>query len=168
MNACKKNSIAAITALFMPLAVHAAQSHPCNQLVDDAHRLGCYDGAFGRPTPASTQSAVPATATAGVVTGAATTPAAPQSAPTPAPVQQAPPAKEELPETITSVIASLSHTPDGRFIATLENGQVWLQSERDSMADAKVGDKVTLRRMLFGNYSFVTRTGYTLRVKRVN
>ena len=103
----------------------------------------------------------------GAATAAATTPASTQSAPAPAPVQQAPPAREELPETITSVIASLSHTPDGRFIATLENGQVWLQSERDSLADAKVGDKVTLRRMLFGNYTFVTRTGYTLRVKQV-
>ena len=44
---------------------------------------------------------------------------------------------------------------------------MWLQSERDSLADAKVGDKVTLRRMLFGNYTLVTRTGYTLRVKQV-
>lgn len=164
--------LGASAALTMPLAAHAAESHPCNQLVDDAQRLGCYDGAFGRPArPSSAQPAATAGAATGATSGAATAtvPATPQSVPAPAPTQA--PAKSSeppLPETITSVITELSRTPDGRFIATLENGQVWLQSERDSQADAKVGDKVTLRKMLFGNYTFVTRTGYTLRVKRVN
>jgi len=165
-----------MAAVAMPLAAQAAESHPCNQLYDDAQRLGCYDGAFGRPVrPADARPSTPAGAAAATtgVAVASTVPPAPQSAPVPAPapapaVAPAKTAEPELPDTITSVITALSRTPDGRFIATLENGQVWLQSERDSLADAKVGDKVTLRKMLFGNYTFVTRTGYTLRVKRVN
>jgi hypothetical protein len=64
---------------------------------------------------------------------------------------------------VSGVIAALSiplsvhaadpprcNAADGRFIATLENGQKWLQLEKDSRAEVKVGETVTLKPMMFG------------------
>lgn len=147
------------------VAQAADNSHGCNELFDDAQRLGCYDAAFGKPVRPSDGKSVAAAGAAGAAATATATvvPAAP-----PAPKPDVSARATPKPDSYKSAVTALGRTADGLFIATLENGELWVQSEHDSLADVKVGDTVTLKRMLMGNYTLRTRSGYPLRVKRVN
>jgi hypothetical protein len=157
-----------IAALAIPFSLQAADPPRCNDLFEDAQRLACYDAAFGKPVRSGATSApvaphvapVAATATAATVTTAA---AAPASAPKAVESGSA----AALPETFKSAVVSVGQSADGRFIATLDNGQQWVQLEHDTRAEVKVGDEITFHRMLMGNYSVTTRYGYTTRVKRL-
>ena len=164
-----------IAALMFPVSVLAADPPRCNELPNDAQRLGCYDAVFGKPAGAGAQAArvapvAPAVAAAppvapvapvavGATAAAATVAAAPTAAPA------AP--KAAKPETFKSSITSLANSADGRFIATLENGERWLQTERDSRNEVKVGDTVTLQPGMFASWTLETKSGYTARVKRL-
>jgi biotin carboxyl carrier protein len=158
-----------IAALAIPFSVHAADPPRCNELFNDAQRLGCYDAVFGKPVqsgakvtaPVAPASVAPVAPAAAAAAAAATTAAvmAPQSAPKAD--------KAAKPETFKSSVTVLGSSADGRFIATLENGQQWLQTEKDSRIEVKVGDTVTLQPMMFGAYTMVTHTGYSIRVKRL-
>jgi hypothetical protein len=64
----------------------------------------------------------------------------------------------------TSSVTQVSRTANGRFIATLDNGQVWAQLERDTTAEVQVGDQVTVRKASLGSYMMVTRSGVRTRV----
>jgi hypothetical protein len=155
-----------IAALAIPLSLHAADPPRCNDLFEDAQRLACYDAAFGKPArtgatsvPVAPQLA-PVAATATVATSAAAAPSAPKA------VESG--SAAALPKTFKSSVTALSQSADGRFVATLENGQQWLQLERDSRPEVRVGDTVTLERKIMGNYVLTTRTGYPLGVKRLH
>ncbi len=74
--------------------------------------------------------------------------------------------KAAKPEAFKSSITSLANAADGRFIATLENGEQWLQSERDPRVEVKVGDTVTLQPGMFGSWTTGNEVGLQpLRVK---
>jgi len=127
-------------ALMICSQAHAAGPvHRCAELRDDAERLACYDAEFGKPT-----AAVPTPASAAGGT-------------------------RQQPEIagLTSVVASVAHKRDGRFLVTLANGQVWAQSELESKASVEAGDSVTVRRASFGSFLLVTKAGIATRVKRV-
>jgi len=130
--------------------------HPCAQVRDNTERLACYDQAFGHAADS---------------VAAAATAAAPneqfgftekelarnigQSAPSAAP------------ESVTAAITSLVRRHDGKFVVTLDNAQVWAQSEFNSQADVEIGDSVTVRRGALGSYLLVTKAKIGTRVKRV-
>ena len=134
-------------------AADAAQ-HPCAHVRNDTDRLACYDQAFGRP-PASAAATSPApNEQFGFTekemarnTGQSAAPAAPGS--------------------VTAAIKSLDWRRDGKFVVTLDNTQVWAQSELNSQADVQVGDAITVRRGALGSYLLVTKAGIGTRVKRV-
>jgi len=168
-----------LAALAIPaLAPAAAPSHQCSQLWDDELRLTCYDKAFGKPVPppadsaaaapaASTNTAPAAVGAAAVV--AATPPAAAPPAPVAAPAAAAAvpvpvPAPAKQPDSLATSVTALSFTLDGRFRATLENGQVWQQLELHPKVQVKAGDHVTLRKASFGSYQMVVPSGMTTRV----
>ena len=44
------------------------------------------------------------------------------------------------PDSVTAAIKSLDRRRDGKFVVTLDNTQVWAQSEFNSQADVRVGD----------------------------
>ena len=128
--------------------------HPCAHVRDDTDRLACYDQAFGKP-PASAAATSPAPSEQfGFTekemarnTGQSAVPAAPDS--------------------VTAAIKSLDWRRDGKFVVTLDNTQVWAQSEFNSQADVQVGDAITVRRGALGSYLLVTKAGIGTRVKRV-
>jgi len=134
-------------------AADEAQHH-CVQLRNDTERLACYDQAFGKPAAA-----------------AAATAAAPQ--------EQFGFTEKELArntgqsavsaaaESVTAAITSLVRRHDGKFVVTLDNAQVWVQSEFNSQADVEIGDSVTVRRGALGSYLLVTKAKIGTRVKRV-
>jgi hypothetical protein len=154
-----------IAALAIPLSLHAADPPRCNDLFEDAQRLACYDAAFGKPVrPGSTSAPVaPHVAPVAATATAATATAAPPSTPKAGESGSA----AALPDTFKSAVVSVGQSADGRFIATLANGQQWVQLEHDPRAEIKVGDEITFHKMLMGNYSVTTRYGYTTRVKRL-
>ena len=126
--------------------------HRCALVRDDAERLACYDQAFRKPATA---------------------------APSPASKEQFGFTEKEMarnsgqsaamaaPESVTAAVKSLDLRHDGKFVVTLDNAQVWAQSEYNSQADVKIGDRITVRRGAFGSYLLVTKAGIGTRVKRV-
>lgn len=153
-----------IAALTLPLSVRAADPPRCNELFDDPQRLACYDAVFGKPVrPAadSTGPVAPAAPVAAAVAPAAVVPAA-VVAPAPAP-----PPKEAKPTSYAATVTALGQSADGRFIATLDNGEQWLQLEKSSREEIKVGDTVTLKPMMLGSWTIATSSGSSQRVKRL-
>ena len=128
--------------------------HPCAHVRDDTDRLACYDQAFGKP-----QASAAATS--------------------PAPSEQFGFTEKEVarntgqstasvaPDSVKAAIKSLDRRRDGKFVVTLDNTQVWAQSEFNSQADVQVGDAITVRRGALGSYLLVTKAGIGTRVKRV-
>jgi hypothetical protein len=127
--------------------------HPCAHVRNDTDRLACYDQAFGKPPAAAATSPAPneqfgfTEKETARNTGQSAAPAAPDS--------------------VTAAIKSLDRRRDGKFVVTLDNTQVWAQSEFNSQADVQVGDAITVRRGALGSYLLVTRAGIGTRVKRV-
>lgn len=87
------------------------------------------------------------------------TPAEPKALPDPPP-----PRAESLPEKFTAKVTKFAWR-NGVFTATLDNGQVWIQSERDSRVQIDVGQTVTVRRATFGSYLMSNGEGIAARVK---
>jgi hypothetical protein len=163
--------VGAVAILAVASQVHAQQAPRCSDLFDDAQRLACYDAAFGKPsrTPAGGSTAAPS-ASAPVTRSAATAlPSAPASSPAPAapvavPAPAAAPALAAQPLVGTSAVTQVARTANGRFVVTLDNGQVWGQLERDPTAEVQIGDKVTVRKASLGSYMMVTKSGVRTRV----
>jgi len=186
----------ALAALMVPALVSAAAAtHQCSQLWDDALRLNCYDMAFGKPhppesataatvapasaAPAAAAPAPPAAAGPAVAASAASPPvaaaapivAAAATAPVPAAGKpgggSASQEKAKQPDSVVSTVTALGQTLDGRFRATLDNGEVWQQLELYPPVTVKVGDHVTLRRASFGSHHLVVPSGLSTRVTLV-
>ena len=87
------------------------------------------------------------------------TPAAPKPMPDP-PRAAAPPEKY-------SAKVSDVEWRNGVFVVTLDNGDVWIQSERDSRVQPEAGETVTVRRASLGSYLLSGRQGIAARVKQL-
>jgi len=126
-------------------------THPCAQVRSDTDRLACYDQAFGKPAqPAAAAPKEQFGFTEKEVarnTGQGTDSAGPTS--------------------VTAAITALDRRHDGKFVVTLDNAQVWAQSEINSQADVGIGDQITVRHGVLGSYLLVTKAGIATRVKRV-
>lgn len=116
--------------------------HTCASLTNDAERLACYDRHFGKPQ--------------GHTNGAS-------AAMSPRDEERA--AAKNF--SVTATVTALERRRDGLFVATLDNGQVWSQSELDSRAELRVGETVTVRRGALGSHLLITAAGIGTRVKRV-
>lgn len=164
MNARRRaDLLGAVLALAVPAALPAAgAADRCIAIDEDALRLACYDAALGRPA-----QALPAPASVQV-------PAPPANAAPPASAATAPPfpvpprvTETPRPPSFTSEVDAVERGRDGQFIATLANGQVWEQSERNSAAVVREGDTVTIRRAALGSYLLLTSGGIATRVRQV-
>ena len=156
MTAHMKTIAMGVTLIVTSRILFAADEaqHPCAQLRNDTERLACYDQAFGKPAAAAAATAAAPNEQFGFSekelarnTGQSAAPAAP--------------------ENVTAAITSLVRRHDGKFVVTLDNAQVWAQSEINSQADVEIGDAIILRRGALGSYLLVTKAGIGTRVKRV-
>jgi hypothetical protein len=69
---------------------------------------------------------------------------------------------------IAAAIVAIGRTADGRFVFTLDNGQVWRQLLLDGDLLAKAGDQVTIGRGLFGSFWLEAPSGRGCKVSRVD
>jgi len=131
----------------LPLLASAADAgSDCVGIDDDRARLACYDELHGRVAPigANVATAALPAASQGRVVGESPT------------------------EIVATVVAVQAHSHVGRWIVTLDNGQVWEQRETTPEARRpRVGDKVTIREAAFGSYLLQAPNRGSNRVKRV-
>jgi hypothetical protein len=151
----------------------------CRALTSSLARLDCYDQAIDAHAAAPSQAAEPETAenpaplapTAAVAATAASGPVLSQEdlfgqgeAELRKSVQEATDTKEI--DRIEAIIVEVHKSASGKAVITLDNGQVWKQSD-SSRARLSVNDKVTIRRRSFGSYSLYS-TKTSIRVKRIS
>ncbi|HEY8569030.1 hypothetical protein [Microbulbifer sp.] len=75
---------------------------------------------------------------------------------------------KEAPESITATITSAKEGAFGKYIFTLDNGQVWQQVESSERAIWRGGERVAVERGAFGSFIMHKVTGVrSLRVKRI-
>ena len=139
------------------------------------------NGVVAPPSSPSAASSAPgaAVATSAAVASASPTTAAPVAvAPEYTPLEKFgfhgdPPQPKSAPQravpaelnSITSVIESVAKRPLGQLSVTLENGQVWTQTEAEAVR-LKAGDTVTIKKASLGSYKLVSGSVTTV-VKRV-
>ena len=157
-------------------AVALADLLACRDLTDAQARLACFD----RETAALVHMpAVPIAATP------TPTPAISES-PAPQATQLTPEQKFGLSEDAIAAkeaaagtavketklharITALALSGDGRALITLDNSQVWGQSEADGTdLMAKLGDTVTLSRGMLGSYWLQLKSGRGCKVRRMH
>lgn len=133
--------------------------------------------------PASTPAPAPASAAAAAASAAASP--APAAAEAPAPVKAAPDASEfglseaQLrardpersraagPDQIEARVVGLDFRATGERVITLDNGQVWLQTEVTVRGPLKAGDTVRIRKAALSSFQLVTPGRVALRVRRL-
>ena len=188
-----------VTAVgFVASGVSSAQSTAdCSSVAEDRARLKCYDEQAARQKKAAAAAAQAATAAPVTTTppsAAATRATTPQpvTAP-PAPVSKparatspssdfgldeeairkrqaaANPGRPKEPEQLVSRVKAVVKKPRGEYRITLEDGQVWEETQHSSSSiPPGVGDTVTIKRGLFGSYFLERGVGLALRVKRTD
>jgi hypothetical protein len=77
------------------------------------------------------------------------------------------PAGAKPPPELTAHLASVSRNSAGRAVFTLDNGQVWRQSETRASFEARTGDAVKISRGGMGSFWLSTDTHNWTRVERV-
>ena len=66
---------------------------------------------------------------------------------------------------MSAKIVAVGQLPNDRFAVTLDNGQLWMQLERDVGVEVRVGDTVTIRPAMLGSWILETRGGNRTRVR---
>ena len=89
------------------------------------------------------------------------TPADPK--PLPEPAVRAP---EPVPEKFSAAVSKIEWR-NGVFVVTLDNGQTWIQTERDSRVQLEAQETVTVRRASLGSYLLSGKQGIAARVRRL-
>jgi hypothetical protein len=171
-----------LTAIGMTAAGAGEPSHPCAAVEDPAARLACYDNAFPRPPAAAApQQAAEAPPHAAAPHPERSGPEIPGVAPAEAPelvetfglteaqLQARDPERARAPrvERIEATVVGIRHLSSGERVVTLDNGQVWLQTEITVRGHLAAGDEVVIRRAALGSFQLVTPGRVALRVRRI-
>lgn len=116
------------------------QTARCAGMADDGARLACYDALF-RSTPQSAEAGFG--------------------------LERRELRAAETLETVASPIASLERLRDGSVLVTLENGQVWRQTDGPRQTLWRPGDRLLIERAALGSFlAAVEGSGRSVRVRR--
>ncbi len=141
----------------------ASGMQQCLQLNQDQARLQCYDQlARQGSTPTAVVAAAPTP-----VASAPETPATPAADPTQSFGLEKRAPKDQIAD-LQLVAKSVRMTNKGRVEITMQNGQIWLQTD-DSRFDAKPGDLCRIERAMMGSFLLDNgRSNRKIRVRRVD
>lgn len=124
----------------------------CAAYEDRDARLDCFDSQVARwPDPTRVNRAAPDQGF-GVTGGVLAQQQAKQNA---------------QPSEITARVTVVATQPRGELVMTLENGQVWEQTQSGSKFRAKVGDTVTIKAAALNSYMMVAASGRATKVTRI-
>jgi hypothetical protein len=147
------------------MATELADPARCAAITSGSERLACYDAIFGGSEPAGDAAAVPAQARRSAPPrlnneeqfglSEASRRALEAKAGTPAQ------------ESLSARVKQVRRQPTGHMVVTLENDQVWVQSEVDPRARVEVGDTVTIRKAALGSFLLLTEQRVATRVRRL-
>ena len=147
-------------ALLFTASAEAADALPepiraCSGLRKDAERLACYDKAVAH---IESGSAAPAPSPENMFGASAAI----------VPERQAEPENKdkELKE-IRGTVVSLTRSAEGLITLTLDNEQVWRQTDTENTPTVEIGDSVTISRASLGTFRLVDKRGRTSRFKRI-
>jgi len=155
----------------------------CRALTSSVARLDCYDQAIDAHTAAASQAAehrIAENPAPVVPTAAATAASEPVLSSEPKLSQEDLFGKGETEmrksvqeatntkaiDRIEAIIVEVHKSSSGKAVITLDNGQVWKQSD-GSRTHLSVNDKVTIRRRSFGSYTLFNKKN-SIRVKRIS
>lgn len=156
-------AIAILLAAALPsLARAATPGEACVAISDDAQRLACYDAAFRRAASATT-----ALATDGPTTDAASLATEPIEQFGMSPQMRLESDNQTALPQIEAKVTKVGYTTPDRRTFTLDNGQVWLQTETTPRLRVSPGDTVTIKRALMGSYLLVTAQSGATRARRI-
>jgi hypothetical protein len=169
----------------------------CRAIPDAAQRLACYDQAtapVASPAPPPLAPTVPpgpkASPQALAPPPGPPPPPARVSAPLPAAAPVPAPSATQLDQfglderqliesgraekspalalkSVTGRITQVGFRANGEFVVTLDNGQVWEQTEADPLALVRAGDRIEIRRAVLGSFLLVAANHENTRVRRV-
>ena len=148
----------------------------CSTIQDTSSRLACFDRAVAPLIAAQPRAAPPAVA---VITPPAPPPPQPKPEAAPAPARpafgeeqlsasQRPSGQDQV--AMHARITGLKAAGAGRFLVTLDNGQVWLHEDAYLGAYLKEGEAVTISKATLGAYRLTRDAGQAknwIRVTRV-
>lgn len=137
----------------LPLAAQQP-THDCAGVAEPAARLACYDRAFPPPPEVNEVAAAKAQGEFGLDKPRESLRNPGQT------VEQADP------DRIESRVVKVDYAHNGQRSFSLENGQVWRQTESRSTGHVRAGDTVQVRKALLGSYMLMTPDGVGLRVSR--
>jgi hypothetical protein len=169
------------TCIATSVAFAGPPPQSCTTIADDIHRLACYDSAFkySPPAPAAGSSGTAAPiASPPVATAAAAHAAANSAVASPAVLErtddfglsqqaQRDRAGVVAVESISAGVTRVDRNAADRLVVTLDNGQVWQQSETSSQVRVRPGDTVTIKRAALGSFMLVTAKNGSTRAKRI-
>ena len=131
--------------------LHKAEN--CVGIADDAARLACYDAAYG---VARAATAAGASRPAGGDSGAPGMPGANDHVTAEfgdrGQLHKDSEARASVPKRVDFKVSGVQNLRGGLFRLTMENGQVWVTREADWALDFKIGDEVTIQRMIAGGF----------------
>lgn len=130
-----------------PAQVPPAPLQACRNETDNALRLQCYDREVGKLSLTPTQS---------FGLNDAQVKAA----------QHQPPIATTESQKLSATVTAIRLGQSGKFIATLDNGQVWAQIEAEGVG-IDVGDAVTIKPGLLGSYLLIDRHHWSSKVHRL-
>lgn len=148
-----------LTAIPMSAAVASEPprpAHPCAAMQDAVLRLDCYDKAFRRP---DSDEAEPAAVKVAEDFGFSE-----------AEIRAREPDRglQDAADQLAAIVAEVGYTQRTRkMIVTLDNGQVWLQSEAVTSGRLRAGDHVTIQKAALGSYQLLTPGRIAVRVRRL-
>lgn len=70
-------------------------------------------------------------------------------------------------EQLTARVTAIAFQPQGEFVVTLENDQVWMQKRPEPKIRPAVGETVTIKPGALGSFTLITAAGRSTRVSRV-
>lgn len=139
----------AFLSLLPPVSLAQQASHPCATVPDPDERLACYDKAF--PPPQETIEAAKEQARSRFGLDFLKPK---QASATPAPDQ------------IEGKVVRVDSISGGLRRFTLDNGQVWTQTDDDNRGHLREGETVRIRKAILGGYHLVMPNGIVVRVRR--
>lgn len=146
----------AITASHGVVAADTGDVQHCRSIRGEGERLACYDRALPpiqEPVAAQNTAMSPATSRFGLSV-------ARQRAADPT-------LRRNDADRMDATIRELRRLRSGMFVVTLDNNQLWQQTEVNSRAWPDVGDHVVIRQGALGSYLLITPSEAATRVRRL-